>query len=226
MRYEIRDKRYEIQFVNTPITNNLKMHKLLLLFLISLCIIKVSAQAQWEVDVVRNINPSNPNNQFWKSMSSTAKPIAVALPLGMLATSLINHNKQLQKQSFEVLGSLVIASATTQLLKRIVQRPRPYQTYTDIYPDQIDNGYAFPSGHTTTAFSTAASLSIITKKWYISVPAFAWATGVAYSRIYLGQHYPSDVFMGALVGTASGFASHWLMKKMMPSKKEMVKIIP
>jgi undecaprenyl-diphosphatase len=202
------------------------MHKLFLLLLLSLCIFKVSAQSQWEVDAVRNINPTNPDNTFWKGLSASAEPIAVALPLGMFATSLISHNKQLQKQSLEVLGSLVIASATTQLLKRIVQRPRPYQTYTDIYPDKIDNGYAFPSGHTTTAFSTAASLSIITKKWYVAVPAFAWATGVAYSRIYLGQHYPSDVFMGALVGTASGFASHWLMKKINPSKKETVKPIP
>jgi undecaprenyl-diphosphatase len=202
------------------------MHKLLLLFLFSLCIFEVSAQSQWEVDMVRNINPTNPDNPFWKGISATAEPIAVALPLGMFATSLINHNKQLQKQSYEVLGSLVIATATTQLLKRIVQRPRPYQTYTEIYPDQIDNGYSFPSGHTTTAFSTAASLSIITKKWYVAVPAFAWATGVAYSRMYLGQHYPSDVLMGALVGTASGFASHWLMKKIMPQKKEQVKIIP
>lgn len=196
------------------------MYKLILLFLISLCIFKVSAQSQWEVDAVRNINPTNPDSKFWKGLSVSAEPIVVALPLGMFATSLINHNKQLQKQSIEVFGSLVIATATTQLLKRIVQRPRPYQTYTDIYPDQIDIGYSCPSGHTTTAFSTAASLTIITKKWYVAVPVFAWATRVAYSRMYLGQHYPSDVFIGALVGTASGFASHWLMKKMsLPRKK-------
>ncbi|MEI6265376.1 MAG: phosphatase PAP2 family protein [Sphingobacteriia bacterium] len=187
---------------------------------------KVSAQSQWEVDMVRNINPTNPDSKFWKGISASSESFAVALPVGMFASSLINHNKQLQKQSFEVFGSLVIATATTQLLKRIVQRPRPYQTYTDIYPDKIDNGYSFPSGHTTTAFSTAASLSIITKKWYVAVPAFAWATGVAYSRMYLGQHYPSDVFMGALVGTASGFASHWLMKKILPTKKEPIKQIP
>ena len=103
------------------------MHKLFLIFLISLCVISVSAQSQWEVDAVRNINPTNPDNQFWKGLSASAEPIAVALPLGMFATSLINHNKQLQKQSFEVLGSLVIATATTQLLKRIVQLHKSFK---------------------------------------------------------------------------------------------------
>jgi membrane-associated phospholipid phosphatase len=189
------------------------MHKIILLFVIHLCILSVSAQSQWEIEAVRNINPNNPNNVFWKSASASAKPIAIALPVGMFIGSLINHNKKLQNQSFEVLGSLAIASATTEILKKIVQRPRPYNTDLTVYPDQIDNGYSFPSGHTTVAFSTAASISIITKKWYIAVPAFALASATAYSRLYLGQHYPSDVFVGAVIGTASAFASHWLLKQ-------------
>lgn len=188
--------------------------------------LNLSAQAQWEVDAVMRINPENPNNSMWKGLSASSEPIALATPLGMFALSLINHNKTLKLQSAEVMGSLVIATAATQILKRVVNRPRPYETYTNIFPDKIDNGYSFPSGHTTTAFSTAMSLTLVTKKWYVAVPAFAWATGVGYSRIYLGQHYPSDVFMGALVGTASGFASHWLMKKIMPAKKESIKQIP
>lgn len=203
------------------------MKKTLLIFICFLLIeTSLSAQAQWEVDAVMRINPNNPNNAMWKGLSASAEPIALAAPLGMFALSLINHNKTLQLQSVEVMGSLVIATATTQFLKRVVNRPRPYETYTNIFPDKIDNGYSFPSGHTTTAFSTAMSLTMVTKKWYVAIPAFAWASGVGYSRIYLGQHYPSDVFMGALVGTASGLASHWLMKKITLAKKEPIKQIP
>lgn len=173
-----------------------------------------SAQDIWEVEMVRAINPNHPDNGLLKGISSSAEPISVAVPAGMLALSLLQKNKALQKQSFEILGSLAIGTATTQLLKRIVKRPRPYETYAEIYPDEFETGRSFPSGHTTTAFATAASLTLTAKKWYIAVPAFAWATTVGYSRIYLGQHYPSDIMMGALVGTASGFASHWLMKKL------------
>jgi undecaprenyl-diphosphatase len=186
----------------------------------------VFSQGQWEVDMVRNINPNPPTSNFWKNVSGSAGTISVGIPTGMLLVSIINHDKKLQKQSFEVFGSLVISTVTTQLLKRIVNRPRPYESYNDIYPDEFESGKSFPSGHTTTAFSTATSLTLTTKKWYIAVPAFAWATSVGYSRMYLGEHYPSDVLMGAAVGTASAFASQWIMKKIILKKKETIKQIP
>ena len=178
------------------------------------------SQGQWEVDMVRNINPTNPDNPIWKGFSSTAQPIAVAVPLGILAVSLIKENKKGKFNAFEVTASLAIASIATESIKLIVNRPRPYETYTDIYPNEIDNGNSYPSGHTSIVFTTATSLTLISKKWYIAVPAFAWATGVGYSRIYLGQHYPSDVIMGTLVGAGSAFASHWLRKKIFEKKKK------
>ena len=186
----------------------------------------VFSQGQWEVDMMRNINPNPPTSNFWKNVSGSAGTISLGIPTGMLLVSIINHDKKLQKQSFEVIGSLAIATVTTQLLKRIVNRPRPYESYNDIYPDEFESGKSFPSGHTTTAFSTATSLTLTTKKWYIAVPAFAWVTSVGYSRMYLGEHYPSDVLMGAAVGTASAFASQWIMKKIILKKKETVKQIP
>lgn len=186
----------------------------------------VFSQGQWEVDMVRNVNPNPPSSNFWKNVSVSTYPITIGIPAGMLMVSIINHDKKLQKQSFEVIGSLAIATVTTQLLKRIVNRPRPYESYTGIYPDVFESGKSFPSGHTTTAFSTATSLTLTTKKWYIAVPAFAWATSVGYSRMYLGEHYPSDVLMGAAVGTASAFASQWIMKKIILKKKESIKQIP
>jgi membrane-associated phospholipid phosphatase len=172
------------------------------------------SQAEWEHKVVSNINPQHPSSDVWKIFSSTAKPISVALPAGMLAVALIEKNKTLESKSLEALGSLVIAAGTTELLKQIVKRPRPYFTYNDIYVNDIDDSYSFPSGHVSVAFSTAVSVSLTAKKWYVTVPALAWATGVGYSRMYLGQHYPSDVFMAALIGSGSAFLSHWMNKKL------------
>lgn len=178
------------------------------------------AQAQWEVDFVRAANPGYPNNNTWKAFSSTAKPIAVAVPLGMLAVSLINKNKKSMQDAYEVAASLALATIATEGLKIIVNRPRPYETYSDIYPDAVDNGQSFPSGHVSVAFSTATSLTLTIKKWYVAVPAFAWATGVGYSRMYLGQHYPSDVIAGAVTGAAGAYAAHWLNKKFFTRKKK------
>lgn len=195
----------------------------MILFLLMSYHFTAFTQSNWEINTLRNINPSYPDNFVWKGLSYTAEPIAVAIPTGMFVTAIVTQDKKLKNQSIEVLGSLVIATATTQILKRLINRPRPYETFDEVYPNIVESGKSFPSGHTTTAFSTAMSLTMITKKWYVAVPAFTWAASVGYSRLYLGQHYPSDVIMGALVGTAGGFLSDWLNKKITARKKRIFK---
>ncbi|MBN8720655.1 MAG: phosphatase PAP2 family protein [Sediminibacterium magnilacihabitans] len=195
------------------------MIKSILLIVGCFSFIQSFSQASWEVDMLRSINHNPPSSDFWKGISSTTKPLAIAAPLGMAAVALFNKDKQLAQKAYEVAGSLVIATITAQGLKVIVNRPRPYATYTGIYPDVVETDKSFPSGHVSTAFSTAASVSIQCKKWYVTVPLYAWATGVGYSRMYLGQHYPSDVIAGAAVGIGSAYLAHWLNQKFFQKKK-------
>ncbi|MBV9963821.1 MAG: phosphatase PAP2 family protein [Parafilimonas sp.] len=98
-------------------------------------------------------------------------------------------------------------------MKIIFDRPRPFEKYDDVYPYQYETGQSFPSGHASLAFATATSLSLEYKKWYVVVPAYAWAFGVGYSRLYLGAHYPTDVIGSAVTGAGSAFISHWVSKK-------------
>lgn len=179
------------------------------------------AQAGWEVNMVRNINPQNPSSATWKNFSSTAKPISVLIPAGIMTVALINKDEGSRYKAIEIGTSIIVAAATTTVLKKLAKRERPGNVYTDIYPDKPDTDYAFPSGHVSVSFATAASLSIQYKKWYITVPAYLWSTGVAYSRMYLGQHYPSDVLMGAATGIGSAYLSHWLNKKIFPQKQSL-----
>ncbi len=172
------------------------------------------SQGKWEVRWVQGINPQYPTSDAWKTISATAKPISIAVPIGLFAVSLIEHDKTLANNSYEMAAGLALTAIVTQGLKTISDRPRPYYSYSDIYPDEWKDNSSFPSGHTSFAFSTATSLALHTKKWYITVPAFAWATSVGYSRMYLGQHYPSDVFAGAITGMAGAYAAHWLNKKL------------
>ena len=176
-------------------------------------------QAQnWDINTVRSINPEDPNSAFWETTSGSAYVFSVGIPIGTWIHGTVHNNKQTQHNAYAMIGSLAIASVITQTLKLTIDRPRPYQTYDDVYPHTYIDGESFPSGHTTIAFATATSLALEYKKWYITVPAYAWAAGVGYSRKYLGQHYPSDVIAGAVVGTGSAFLGHWLSNKIFRKK--------
>ena len=192
------------------------------ILIIAGCFFLIIVNAQnWEVNLLTDINPSQAHSTFQQNISKSVYPLAVATPVTMFAVGLLNKDKSLQNQSYKVVGSLLINTAVTQAMKYTIKRHRPYQDYpTIIYPDQIENDASFPSGHTSTAFALATSMSIQYKKWYVVVPAFAWASSVGYSRMYLGEHYPTDVLAGAAIGIGCAYLSEWLTKKLItpPSK--------
>ncbi len=190
------------------------MKNILLPAILLACSFGGNAQ-NWDINLLKNINPQQPNNGTWQRFSSSAEPLAIAIPSVLLIKSLADKDSILKNRSLEMLGSVVIAAVATEALKIVVNRQRPYEKYPlDVFPyDASEKGKSFPSAHTSLAFSTATSVSLSYRKWYITIPAFAWATGVGYSRLYLGEHYPSDVLAGALVGTGSALLAHWLNKK-------------
>ena len=98
----------------------------------------------------------------------------------------------------------------TFAIKNLVRRPRPYVSLEDVdardrqhQGDRVFDPNSFPSGHTSSAFVIATSLSASFPEWYVIAPSYAWATAVGVSRMYLGVHYPSDVLIGAGLGTAT-----------------------
>lgn len=174
--------------------------------------VKTNAQ-NWDINLLRDINPQHPNSFIWKGVSSSAYPVSIALPVGLFVGSKINHDKKNEYRAYELAGSVVIAAGATTIMKLVFDRKRPFQKYNDVYPYRYEDGKSFPSGHVTMAFAAATSVSLQYKKWYIVVPAFAWAAGVGYSRMYLGEHYPTDVIGGAVTGAGSAIISHWISKK-------------
>lgn len=107
------------------------------------------------------------------------------------------------KQEVRGIGlQLIIALSSTQLIvqsiKRIVNRPRPYITLSDILPiNPPACSYSFPSGHTCAAFSIALILSKNIPSLSLIFIPLALLVGV--SRVYLGVHYPTDTVIGSLI---------------------------
>jgi len=103
---------------------------------------------------------------------------------------------------------LIITGLITQILKKLVfsEALRPSLLLSrDNYPKTAENValdmfYSFPSGHTASAFAVCFTACLISsnKKWGLLF--FIIAASVGYSRIYLGQHFFSDVYFGSLEG--------------------------
>lgn len=172
----------------------------------------------WDINLLRDINPQQPNSFVWRGFTSSAYPLSVVTPVAIWVDAKINHNEINECKAYEIAGGIIIAAGATEAMKIIFNRERPAQKYTDIYPYQSETGHSFPSGHASLAFSTATSVALEYKKWYIVVPAYAWAFGVGYSRLYLGEHYPTDIIGSAVTGASSAVISHWLSRKMFHQK--------
>ncbi len=182
-----------------------------------------SSYAQnWDINLLQNINPQNPNSNTFKTISNTAEPLCVAVPISMYALSLINNNQHLKKNAYQLVASLAVNAVATEGFKIIVNRDRPFVTYpSTVFPISTDEkNKSMPSGHTSFSFTTATSVYLMYSKWYVALPAFAWATSVGYSRMYLGLHYPSDVLMGAVVGSSSAIITNWARKNLINRKKK------
>jgi membrane-associated phospholipid phosphatase len=127
------------------------------------------------------------------------------------------NNASYKEKAITTGTAIALNVVITYGLKYSINRQRPYLTYPDIDNVITESSRSMPSGHTSIAFATATSLSLNFPKWYVAVPAYSWASMVAYSRMHLGVHYPSDILVGALVGSGCAYfsykANQWIRKK-------------
>lgn len=137
---------------------------------------------------------------FYYFMSKTNIYGNALVPAGLLVGGVIGHDKQMRQNALYVASNSIISYAAVLLIKRLVKRPRPFRGNYRIFPVYIAGDYSFPSGHSSSSFSTATALSLVYPKWYVIAPSALWAGSVAYSRMYMGLHYPSDVATGSLIG--------------------------
>ncbi|MEW5854382.1 MAG: phosphatase PAP2 family protein [Myxococcota bacterium] len=95
-----------------------------------------------------------------------------------------------------------VASLSVMVVKFAVRRARPSMAYSLL--KTLDR-YSFPSGHSCTAFAVAIGVLFLAPLLF--PVALALAAVVAFSRVYLGVHYPSDVLTGAAMGVVLGAAT-------------------
>lgn len=103
-----------------------------------------------------------------------------------------------------IIGNLV--------LKNVVGRIRPYDLNTEVeLLISALSDFSFPSGHTLASFEAAVVLMIRDKRF--GIPALVLAILIAFSRLYLYVHYPTDVLASIILGTAFAFLACFIVDK-------------
>lgn len=169
-----------------------------------------------DIRLLRHINSSHTLaiDGFSRFISNSEALTGISIPVGMAAAGLLKKDKELFRNGCVTLAAEAITSGITTALKYSVKRERPFIAYPDINQKISVHDPSFPSGHTSNAFATATSVSLEYPKWYIIAPSFAWAGTVAWSRMELGVHYPSDVLAGALIGSGCAWVTHALNRRL------------
>jgi hypothetical protein len=100
-------------------------------------------------------------------------------------------------------ASLLASGIITPVLSTFVGRERP-SAGEGAYSFKPFDGRSFPSGHATQAFTVASVIATSYDQLWVKVAVYGAATVTAWSRVQQGQHFPTDVVAGALIGTFVG----------------------
>ena len=124
-----------------------------------------------------------------------------------------------KEQGLAFFYSFLFSAIGVQIIKNLVHAPRPKLFFESgqylhfIDGVSLSNNASFPSGHTATAFALATVLVLFMKDRSWQFLLLTGAVLVGYSRIYLAQHFLSDVMIGALMGTISAVTAVVMVKK-------------
>lgn len=127
-----------------------------------------------------------------------------------------------------VVAALIICTVLTHVGKRVIYagEPRPLRLLQNaaravpLMSGRDSYSNSFPSGHTSTAFTFALLLSFLVKRKFAVIVFSVLAFLVGYSRVYLAQHFVTDVLAGCLIGILSSYLALVIYDAYRKKKKE------
>jgi len=185
---------------------------------ICLLLLSLSSAAQelneknWEINTLKSLARTRTpaQNSTFKFISDANVYMNYAVPGGLFLTGAINGDKQMRQNAAYIASSTALTALLNYGLKKVFKRDRPFKRYPEFVSVISPHQYSFPSGHSSSAFAMSTAVARAYPKWYIIAPAVIWGGSVAYSRMYLGVHYPTDVAAGAALGVGSAFGMNFI----------------
>jgi membrane-associated phospholipid phosphatase len=124
-----------------------------------------------------------------------------------LGLAILARQRYWKRAVLAVTLAAITSGIFINFIRPTVGRPRPHATLADgssvpdgAYGPTLDYDYhGFPSGHTTTAFATGVTITLLSPP--AAVPALAYSVGMGWSRMQMDRHHLTDVIGGAAIGT-------------------------
>jgi membrane-associated phospholipid phosphatase len=152
---------------------------------------------------VRNQSPSRDDTA--RFVSKFGAEYSIVLSAGLLAGGLVFGDPGVRDTGRDAIeASILTGLLTNVVLKPAFGRERPYDSDGATVFRPFSSNASFPSGHAAQAFTVASVISMRSDGWVVPTVSYTVASLVAVSRVYQQAHFPSDVLVGAVLGTAVG----------------------
>lgn len=137
--------------------------------------------------------------------------------LWLLTAALCLSRRATRPCGVAILLALVLGLfAGNLVIKNLVARPRPFQTYPELFHLIDQGGYSFPSAHAMSSFAAATVVFLFFRRrgqLWPGLVLLTMAALIAFSRLYVCVHYPSDVICGTLLGICLGCVAIALVRR-------------
>ena len=120
--------------------------------------------------------------------------------LAFIAVAVVFYWAIDKRFGFKMINVYLIGCSVLEGVKNLVARPRPYTHEGVVSVTDPTGGYSFPSGHSHSVANLSTQISSRYRKSYVIAPLAVICVLVAFSRLYLGQHFLSDVIVGLALG--------------------------
>lgn len=163
------------------------------------------------------------HSPFWDSFMWLVSDKLIWIPMYVSILYVLVRNFNIRMTIFMIVAIILTITFTDQIcatvIRPLVERMRPsninnpLSEFIRILHGKRGGQYGFPSCHASNSFGLAFLTIMFLRQRWLTVFILFWATLNSYSRIYLGVHYPGDIFAGMVVGACSAMSFYLLFRK-------------